>query len=846
MVARLALRIFALVALVLAASPAGASGNLPLATGARDLPSEADLPPTVDPALELTPPAPIGSIRVPLPPDAPPLEHAVLVHVILRVDEAGKVTGVELVEGAGPPWDQAVMEAAEAFTFEPARLGGVPVAVEIPFVQRFEPPPPPTDEEEALPARLSGVLVEKGTRKPVAEAMVIVEVAGGSFRAETAADGSFELRSRAGRARVEVSAPGYVRFVVHEELADGRDVSVRYLVERRSYDPYEIVVVGKAEREEVSRTSLRDREIARVPGTFGDPFRVVGALPGVGQVFSLLSYPIVRGSNPGATGILLDGIRVPQLYHYLAGPAVIHPSFIERVDFYPGSFPVDYGGYTGGIIDGVTRAPRPGERMVDIGLDLTNASLMLRQPVLGDSTTVTMAGRYGYPGMLLSAFSEDAFAGYWDYQMRVDTGPISDRFTVFAFGSYDEVGERDFGGDMKTTLRSQFHRLDLRYRAGGERTFGTYAIAFGVDQLYTGGEVGSLDTWSVEPRARWQVGMTDELSLRFGLDAAFRRTDSSTPEDASESRSNLPETRVASAGGFLESPWWLGRDFVLTPGLRLDVYDTRSASKSSADPRVSWRYRMYEAPEEAQVWLKGGVGLYHQPPRFFVPIPGLDELALDLGLPASIQTSLGAEVEMTSGWHFDLQGYYNHMDPILLEPDLGDTGSKPPDDGVDPGQPPERDEFASLTQPRQGRSYGLELLVRKRDGGALFGWIAYTLSRSERTRVSGGWEPFDFDRTHMLHLVAGVRLPRNWEVGGRFQVQSGRPFRDSDTGKIDGRVAPFTRFDIRIDKRAVYNEWMLDFYIDVINVMLSPEAVDGNDASALRYMLPTLGFRAVL
>ena len=798
-------------------------------------------------ATDLVPPVPIGSIRVPMPENAPALEEGVAVQVLLRIDETGRVTAVELIEGAGPPWDQAVMDAAAAFVFEPARLGGAPIAVEIPFVQRFEPPPPPADETEILPARVSGVVVEKGTRKPVAEATVIVEAAGQTARVETRGDGTFEVRSAAGRARIEVSAPGYSRFVVHEDLEDGSDLAVRYLVERRSYDPYETIVIGKSEREEVSRTSLRDREISRVPGTFGDPFRVVGAMPGVGQVFSLLSYPIVRGASPGSTGILLDGIRVPQLYHYLAGPAVIHPSFIDRVDFYPGTFPVDYGGYTGGIVDGVTRRPRADEETIDLGVDLTNASLLLREPVLGGDTVVTVAGRYGYPGMLLSAFSEDAFASYWDYQMRVDTGSVKDRWTVFAFGSYDEVGDRA-GGVETTSLRSQFHRIDLRYRAGGERTFGTYAIAFGYDQLYTSGNAGSLDTIGVEPRARWQVGLTDEASLRVGVDAAVRRTDSRTTDDSPEARAQLPETQFATAGGFVEMPWWLTKDFVVTPGTRFDVYDTLSASKGSADPRVSWRYRAYEVPEEAQLWLKGGVGVYHQPPRFFVPIPGLDELALDLGLPASTQTSLGAELELASGYHFDVQGYYNNMDPVLLEPDLGasgSTGPTPPDGTPPPPGQDETSELDSMLEKRRGRSYGLEVLVRKRDGGTLFGWIAYTLSRSERSTIGGEWETYDFDRTHMLHVVAGVRLPRNWEIGGRFQVQSGRPTRDRDTRQIVGRLDPFTRFDLRIDKRAVYQEWMLDFYIDVINVMISPEAVD-DTSSPLRYVLPTLGFRAVL
>jgi hypothetical protein len=60
------------------------------------------------------------------------------------------------------------------------------------------------------------------------------------------------------------------------------------------------------------------------------------------------------------------------------------------------------------------------------------------------------------------------------------------------------------------------------------------------------------------------------------------------------------------------------------------------------------------------------------------------------------------------------------------------------------------------------------------------------------------------------------------------------------------RASPFTRFDLRIDKRAVYRSWMLDFYVELINTMISREQVaEGSDAS-IPYIFPTVGFRAVL
>src|SRR6478752_9098783 len=82
--------------------------------------------------------------------------------------------------------------------------------------------------------------------------------------------------------------------------------------------PYEILVVGERApiRHELART-----EISRLPGAFGDAFRAIEALPGVVPIVSGLPYFYVRGAPPGNVGYYFDGIPVPYLYHFAAGPS---------------------------------------------------------------------------------------------------------------------------------------------------------------------------------------------------------------------------------------------------------------------------------------------------------------------------------------------------------------------------------------------------------------------------------------------------------------------------------------------------------------------------------------------
>ena len=98
---------------------------------------------------------------------------------------------------------------------------------------------------------------------------------------------------------------------------------------------YETVVVGTPPSGN-GEIQLSGTELTQTPGALGDPVRVVESLPGVAQVVWPLALYAVRGSNPGNTGILLDGMAVPSTFHFALGPSVIHPYFIQSVDFYPG------------------------------------------------------------------------------------------------------------------------------------------------------------------------------------------------------------------------------------------------------------------------------------------------------------------------------------------------------------------------------------------------------------------------------------------------------------------------------------------------------------------------------
>lgn len=807
----------------------------------------------------LEPPVLRGSALVAYPEGEPVAGQRVVVRVRLGVDAEGRVASVSLVSSGGARFDQAVLDAARSFVFTPAQLRGEPVPVEIDFEQVFEPPAAPA----AAPAAIKGEVLERGTRRPVMATvairqgdteMVVESDGGGAFRAEPLAPGPIEVR---------IAAVGFLRFVQKEQLEPGQVLTVRYLVESDGADPYETVVVTQAAREEVSRVSLSGREIHHLPGTFGDPFRIVSALPSMSDASVLVPVTMTRGTSPAHTGVLLDGVELPMLYHLLIGPAVVHPELISRVDVYAGAFPAALGGYTAGMINGVTTGQRQATARYELDLTVAQAGGFVRQPLEALGATVTAAARIGYPGLVMGVVSDDTSLSYWDYQARGEGGRRELGWSLMVLGARDRLrrlSDQRWDPETRLPLPRQwrtdldlgFHRADLRGWAETGRLRGEITLVADTERAELLGISRRADL--LAPQVEVAFTAAERLVLRAGLQASWRALDT-TVDPKVEADSALARAlrgvfssgrgTLSDDGAWSELVWHASDDLRLVAGARGERHHSRFGDLWSFDPRLQSRLRILDT-ETLGAWLEASVGWFHQPPRSFLPVPGGSLPAAHEGLSSSLSSALAVDVEVARLFEVKVEGYYDVLDPIYGEPGFNQpyrTVQQPPNT---PESTLETDWTGGTVAagPRVGRAYGLEVLLRRRDRGDWFGWLSYALARSER-RIEGAWEAFDFDVRHRGTLVLGVRLPRGWEVATRVSASSGYPV-TTVFGYDEGNLPPELRIDLRIDKRAVWNDWLLDFYIDIVNAAANDQTLLPGERSTARFLLPTLGMRAVL
>ena len=184
-----------------------------------------------------------------------------------------------------------------------------------------------------------------------------VVVEGTDLEGTTDAAGRFEIRGvPAGMFTVRLLHTGHVPLERKMTFSDGEVTIANLWIRSEAYRDNEVVAIYERKEEEVTRRTLTIEEVKRIPGTFGDPVKVVQTLPGAARSPFGTGLLVIRGSNPEDSGVYIDGIRIPIIYHLTGTTSVISPELIESVDYLPGGYGVQYGRSMGGVVDVKTRS----------------------------------------------------------------------------------------------------------------------------------------------------------------------------------------------------------------------------------------------------------------------------------------------------------------------------------------------------------------------------------------------------------------------------------------------------------------------------------------------------------
>jgi hypothetical protein len=571
--------------------------------------------------------------------------------------------------------------------------------------------------------------------------------------------------------------------------------------------------------------------------------------------------------------VLVDGMWISNVYHFGGISSVIPTELLDEINFYPGNFSVKYGRALAGVVEAHLRETRNDGRYHGLAqVDLIDARAMLEGPVpLADGWNFIGGFRRSHVDAwlipILEGGEDTQIKGapvYYDYQFIVDKRPTPKSYLRIGTLGFDDrirvvSGASAQGGELDAVSASwgigSIYQVELSNDTHAELTLTGAKQHVHFSQSNIGFD---LTAYAMLSRGEIAQRIGGRATLRFGFDVLLG------PYTASGTLPVPPGAGAPDVGPALTLPsqrfederWFTMpaayvememhpslRTQVVT-GVRLDYGGW--TQRLDVSPRITARYAV--EPKFPKTTLKGGTGLFHQGPDLFDIL--LNDEESKLRSQRAWQNSLGVEQDLTRNVNASVEGFFYLLDDLV---------SRSPDEhGV-----------VRYNNFGTGRIYGVETMLRYEADERFFGWLSYTLSRSERTWAPGlPSELFYLDQTHIFTVLGSYELGRGWSFGARFRYVTGNLYTpclgslysSSSTSFLcisgptnSERLPPFHQLDLRVDKRWKFASWTLGAYLDLINAYnrVNPDFIGYNydysrsqPESASLPIVPSFGIRA--
>lgn len=602
--------------------------------------------------------------------------------------------------------------------------------------------------------------------------------------------GFFSMTLPEGRATVLVSYLGYRPDTLRVSM--NRDLRRTIELEPAAIEVGRVEVVGTRETERRTSTAMSVETLP--PGTFdtlpmiaGEPdvIKALQLLPGIRSGSEGSSGLHVRGGGPGQNLILLDGAPLYNVSHLFGFLSVFNTDVVNDVSVTKGGFPARYGGRLSSVVEVSLDEGNMQETEVDGAIGLVASRLAVQGPISKGNTSYVVAGRRTYIDVLARPFMEgDDRGGYYFYDVNAKVNHVfSDRNRLFLSAYlgddrlyFKETGNTDFGlgwGNLTSTLRWN-HLASERLFFNTTLLFSRYRFEIDATTTNSNDETFRLNydsgitDVSLQTDADFSVNETHYV--RFGGALTHHTFNPGATALKDEATTNL-DTLIAPSGTerALEGVLYVEDDLRWTDrlktnlGLHLSAFAVNGRTYGSVQPRISGRYLLTD-----QWTLKASYAAMRQ----YVHLLSNSTVGLptDLWVPATDrvrpqiahQVAAGVVRSFQDGtYELTAEGYYKSMSG-LIEYEEGATFG-----------PYTANDWESQVTTGTGRSYGVELLLRK-TVGATTGWIGYTLSRTDRQfdALNGGDRfPYRYDRRHDATVVLthrfdnGVSLSATWVYG---------------------------------------------------------------------------------
>ena len=656
---------------------------------------------------------------------------------------------------------------------------------------------------------ISGTIRDENT----GESLIGVSIYEEQLQLGTTTDGKgrYELELPFGEHHLRISYVGYT--TVEKKVSVGnKPVTLNVKLHTESEKLSEVQVTGERKDRNVSAMAMSVQTldmitIKKIPALMGevDVIKTITLLPGVQSASEGSSGFSVRGGAIDHNLILLDDAPIYNASHFLGFFSVFNNDVVKDATLYKGDIPAYFGGRLSSVLDVTVKDEMPKKFSGQGGVGLVTSRLMLEAPLFNNKTSVMVAGRSTYAGLLLPFMGENLNkSAIYFYDFNAKVTQIIDkknRLYTSVYHGYDKFSMQEmismgYGNSSATIRWNHIFSDKLTSNLSLIGSMYNYSIGLKYDPydftVKAGTDAASL---AYDFTMVWN----DKHVSRFGLTTGIQSYKQGEIDDKGGALAQylqIDQTVSVTRKG-LEHALYFTHDYSPTPrlsfrlGARLscfqnigeedfytfdnvfyNVMDTIHYGKGeifnteiNPEPRVAAMYRINEKSsvkasysrtvQYAQVSSSATGGL---PFDVWFPVsPNVKPQKCDqfaLGYFRNFKNdAIETSVEM----------YYKNLQNVIDFKDNAITYGYLLIDGE--------------LRFGKGRSYGAELLVRK-NVGKFTGWISYTYSRSFRSvkDIDHGLEyRSPYDRPHNFVIVANYDLTPRISLAANWIYNTGKP-----------------------------------------------------------------------
>lgn len=614
-----------------------------------------------------------------------------------------------------------------------------------------------------------------------------------------------------------VRSMGFNDSIIQVKLDKNQTIDIALQPELQILD--EVIAASTKQNDNITNDkigveTLEINEIKKIPVLFGeqDVLKTLTLTAGVKTTGEGSGGMFVRGGNNSQNLILLDEATVYNASHLLGFFSTFNSDAVKDLTLYKGTAPAEFGGRVSSVLDVKMKEGSNKKFHVGGGIGLISSRLNIEGPIVKDKGSFLLTGRRTYADLFLKLSSDEGLSNtqlyFYDVNLKANY-KLNDKNKIFLSGylGRDVVGFADrFGidwGNLTGTLRWN--------HIWNNKLFSNTSLIYS-DYDYKVSILRDVEDFSLKSVIR-NLNLKHQFdyylnknTLSFGFSSIYH-TITPGQVDASE-ESLIQPVKLQDRYGlenalFISNNWKPSARWNITYGLRLtsfnllgpgdfytyedgEVLDTLSFTSGKTvqnyvnlEPRLNASYIINDRISLKTSYTRNTQNLHLvQNSNSSTPTDIWIASSNNVKPEISDQVSLGYfQNFFQNKLQLSAEGYYRSMQNQL---DLKNGAEIRANEHLE----------GELLFGK-GRSYGLEVMLRKKEG-KFTGWLAYTLSRTERQIEGineGNWYVARQDATHDISLVGIYDINKKWSISATWVYNTGNAVTfPSGKYEIDGNV----------------------------------------------------------